>query len=115
MDLVSSLTSVNFLQPLFSSRLFLMDITNNVASIIGNIGVGYIIQYLGYFWAFGISAVLFLVGLVYEVCVLRETIEKQLDSRFLSLGHVKRACMLYVHDGGNNRRWKLQVNTRFVK
>ena len=91
-----------------------MDITNNVASIIGNIGVGYIIQYLGYFWAFGISSVLFLVGLVYVVCVLSETVERKLDSRFLSLGHVRRACMLYVRDDENDRRWKLQVRAKFI-
>ena len=91
-----------------------MDITNNVASIIGNTGVGYIIQYLGYFWAFGISSVLFLVGLVYVVCVLSETVDRKLDSRFLSLGHVRRACMLYVRDDGNDRRWKLQVRAKFI-
>ncbi len=91
-------------------RMFLIDISYQTANVVANLSIGYVIQYLGYLWAFAISAVFFLIAFLYATCLLAETVRRPAQrTSFWSFAHVKRALLLYVRDDATRRRWKLQV------
>ncbi|ELU02912.1 hypothetical protein CAPTEDRAFT_44150, partial [Capitella teleta] len=90
-------------------RIAIVEMCTFFSGLLGPIGVGYIIQGLGYFWPFLIVIGGYLINMLYVVYFVPETIRKDPEARFLSVGHMKTTVFLFTRDNGSKRLWKMNV------
>ena len=90
-------------------RFTLLDILEQLASIVGPIGIGYWIKHQGYLWPIVAIMACKCINTAYAIFFIPETVKKDENAKFLSLSHMKRSAEVFVKNDETNRRWKLWI------
>lgn len=90
-------------------RIFLLEVMIGVGIVISNVGMGYAIKALGYFYPYLILLCFHVANLAYTYFLVKESIPRQSGARFFSTSHLQKMMSLFGKDDGTNRRWKLQA------
>ncbi|XP_023930958.1 solute carrier family 46 member 3 isoform X1 [Lingula anatina] len=72
------------------------------------LGLGYLIETTGFMYPILIAAGLQLINIIY-VCLLKETIQRSEDAKFLSCENFQKIFRLFVVDNGSHRLWKIRL------
>ena len=97
-----------------SFRIALLEGCFSLGTVVSQVASGYLIASLGFFYPFLILAAIMLLNITVVAVLLPETIVRDSDVRFLSLGHFLKAFNLYFKDDGTGRRWKLLLSLAIV-
>ena len=88
-------------------RLIIKEILMLLPTAVSLIGVGFLIENLGYVW----PGVIVLGGTVpngiYVALFVPATFEPMKNAKFFDTQHIKRAIKLFTTDDGSNRKWRL--------
>ena len=88
-------------------RFTLLNVLEQLVSIIGPIGIGYWIKQQGYLWPIVFAIAGKCINAVYAVFFIPETVKKDENTKFLTPSHLKRSVQVFVKNDETNRRWKL--------
>lgn len=92
-----------------SRQLVIIEICMGLGNTAAQIGLGYFITLIGFFWPCVIFFCINCFNLIYAAFILPETIIKDDTAKLLTTTHVKKIVRLYVVDE-SKRRWKLQLS-----
>ena len=97
-----------------SFRITILDGCFGLGIMVSQVAAGYLIASLGYFYLFLILAIIILLDIVIVACFLPETVTRDQNAQFWSIGHFRTTFNLYCRDNGTGRRWKLLLSLAIV-
>ena len=92
-----------------SFRILLLEVCMGLGVTASQIGIGHMIESLGYFWPMFTIALLNLFNLIYALFFLPECRDRLPEARLFCKESIKKPFMLYIIDDWKERRWKLQM------
>ena len=90
-------------------RIFLLEVAIGVGVVLSDVGIGYAIKLLGYFYRFLILLSINVLNLLYTHFAVEESIIKKDNVKFFTAKHVKQTLLLYTKNDDTNRRWKIWI------
>ena len=90
-------------------RIYLLEVAIRIGVILSDVGIGYAIKLVGYFYPFLILLSFNVLNLLYTHFAVEESIIKKDNIKFFTTKHVKKTLLLYTKDDDTNRRWKIGV------
>lgn len=88
-------------------RITFAEISMFFCTILGPIGVGYVIDKEGYLWPFVIVFIGHILNLIYTLFFVPETIIKDRSAKLFTLENIKLTFKTFTINTPDNRRWKL--------
>ena len=98
-----------------SWRMFVLSLMETIGISLGDVSIAYLVTYTGFTAPFVLIVAIYILCLIYTVCVIRETVRRDsTQAGFFSLTHFARTFRLLFNVGDELQRWVLRCATAIM-
>ena len=90
-------------------RITVLEICMLLPGIIGPLGVGKLLETIGFLYCFIITIIGQAINIIYAIFFIPETIQKDPSAKFFDFAHVRRASQVFCMKDSTNRNVKLMI------
>ena len=93
-----------------SQKMYGISVANLIALGAGTCGMGYLLAAVGFAYTYMTLLGISIVGIIYCTCCIEESIIDKQKVDFFSLENLKIVALIFCHDDGTKRSWKIRVS-----